>query len=184
MTSEYNDDNHREQAEEILLTFARFTVQFEIVCEAMRMAIMFALRSQGLKNQGMEQVIVGDTVSSELQLLLGALCSHIPGWDDADRLAVKQLLKEVKVLTEERNVVVHSAWRFGDAASEAKLVAVAIRQRTKQNSGAAADVQGVSASYLESLIHRLKACQILLHRLTTCINQPTYRVAPDFARPM
>jgi hypothetical protein len=105
MFSEFKDDQHRQQAEEILLTFGRFTVQFERVCEAMRHAIMFLLRCQGLRNQGMEQVIIGDKSSAELQVLLGALCNHMPTWNDDDRSAVKQMLKEVKYLTEQRNIV-------------------------------------------------------------------------------
>ena len=184
MFSEFNDDQHRQQAEVVLLALGRFTVQFERVCEAMRNAIMFALRSQGLKNQGMEQAIIGDTSSAELQVLLGALCNHLPNCDDEDRLVVKDLLKSIKEQTEQRNVVIHSAWRFGNTASELELFAVAIRQRTKQNTGAVPEVHGVTAAYLDQLINKMKGTQVLLQRLQTCLNQPQFKIATELDKPL
>lgn len=125
----------------------------------------------------MEQVIIGDTSSAELQVLLGALCSHLPELDAADSAAVKALLKDIKELTEQRNVVVHSAWCFGSAASEIDLHAVVIRQRTKQNTGAVPEIHGLSASYLDELGMKLTAVQVKLHRLQICINQPQYKIS-------
>lgn len=184
MFSEFKDDQHKQQAEQLLLTFGRFNVQFERVCEAMRNAIIYTLRSQGLANQGMQQVIIGDTSSADLQRLLGALCNHLPAWDSDDHQALKNALKEIKELTEKRNVVVHSAWRFGDCASESELFAIAIRPRTKQSSGAVPEVWGFSASYLEDLIDRMKASQVLLQRLSTCLTQSGFKVATEFGRSM
>jgi hypothetical protein len=184
MYSEFKDDQHRQQAEEFLLALGRFTVQFERVCEVMRKAIMFALRSQGLKNSGMEQVVIGDTSSAELQVLLGAVFNHLPNQDDLDRAAVKALLKDVKELTEQRNVAIHSAWQFGGSSSEIELYAVAIRQRTKQNSGAVPEIHGISASYLDELGGKLKTAQLRLQRLVICISQPEFKVAIKLNEPL
>lgn len=175
MVSEFKNEEHRQQAERLMLKFGYFNVQFERVCEAMRNAIMFALRSQGLKNHGMEQVVVGDTSSAQLQVLLGAFCQHIPSWDDDDRGCLKKMLKEIKDLTERRNTVVHSAWRFGGDASDTELVAVAIRPRTKQNTGAAAEVWGIQETYLDELVFRLKKAQVYLQRLAICLTQNNFK---------
>jgi hypothetical protein len=180
--SEFKDAKHREQAEEILVALGRFTVAFERVCEAMRLGIMFALRSQGLNNPGMEQVIIGDTTSAQLQVLLGALFNHLPGQDDGDRGSVRSLLQEVKELTERRNIALHAAWRFGDGASECDLHAVAIRQRTKQNSGAHSEVHGISAAYLDELTEQAKAAQVRLQRLHICMNQSSFKVSTQLRR--
>lgn len=184
MASEFKDADHQQQAERLMLEFGRFNVQFERVCEVMRNAIMFSLRSQGLKNQGMEQVIVGDTSSAQLQVLLGAFCQHISTWDGEDRGCLKEMLKEIKELTEKRNTVVHSAWRFGSCASDAELVAVSIRPRTKQNTGAAAEVWGIQESYLVELIGRLKRVQIQLQRLCTCLVQQDFKFSVEYKKPM
>lgn len=178
----FKDDKHREQAEEILLALGRFIVAFERVSEAMRYGIMFALRSQGLNNQGMEQVMIGDTASAQLQALLGALFNHLPGQDDEDRNSVRSLLAEVKALTEQRNIAVHAAWRFGGNASEFDLYGVAIRQRVKQNSGAHSEVHGISASHLDELTEQAKAAQVKLQRLHICMNQSSFKVSTELRR--
>lgn len=177
MISEFKDKRHQQQAEEILLTLGKFTVQFERVCEAMRQAIIYSLRSQGLKNCGMEQVIIGDTSSAELQVLLGALCRHVPDWDDEDQVAIKAMLRDIKEITETRNIVIHSAWRFGNIASEADLMAVAVRQRTKQNSGAVPEIWAVTAPYLEELIQKMRMYQAQLQRLQICLVQSGHKPA-------
>lgn len=61
--SEFADDAHRAQAEEFLLELARFAVAFERVCEAMRHAIVLTFQSEGLKHQGLAQVVIGDKAS-------------------------------------------------------------------------------------------------------------------------
>lgn len=181
--SEFKDDKHRKQAEEFLLAMGRFIVAFERVCEAMRYGIMFSLRSQGLRNDGMEQVIIGDTSSAQLQVLLGALYSHLPNQDKEDDQAVRTLLKEIKELTEQRNVVVHTSWRLGKPPSGVTLYAAAMRPRTKQNFGAIPEFRGLSASHLKQLSARSKAAQVKLNRLTACITQPSFKVSTELSKP-
>lgn len=75
--------------------------------------ILYIFQSEGLKHQGLSQVIIGDKGSAELQVMLGALVAELYArTDDEDRLAVHNLLGEVMALTEQRNVVILSAWRF------------------------------------------------------------------------
>lgn len=171
------------EGDEAMLALGRFNVHFERVCESMRHAIRFALRSQGLQNQQMEQVIIGDTAAAELQVMLGALCSHLPYFDDSDQKVLREFWKELKELTEQRNVVVHSAWQFLENPSP-EAVALAVRQRTKQNSGAVAEVRGLSVGHINELIERAKRAQVLLARLTTSITQPQFRLSKLFADPL
>jgi hypothetical protein len=97
--SEFADDEHRAQAEELLLELGRFAVAFERVCEGMRHAVLCILESEGLLHQRLAQVIIGDKASSELQVLLGALFAELRSrTDKADQSAVQALLKEVKNL--------------------------------------------------------------------------------------
>ena len=104
--------------------------------------------------------------------------------DEADLKAVHALLKEVKELTEARNVVIHSAWSFGQNAAFAELYATAIRPRTKQNRGAVPEIHGISAQYLRQLTERSNALQIKLQRLQNCIIQDGLNVATELSRPV
>lgn len=74
--SEFANDEHRAQAEEFLLEHGRFCIAFERVCEAMRYAILWIFQSEGLKHQGLAQVVIGDKSSAELQVILGALFTN------------------------------------------------------------------------------------------------------------
>ena len=184
-SSEFADDEHRAQAEELLLDIGRFAVAFERVCEGMRYAVIFMFQSQGLQHQGLAQVVIGDKTSAELQALPGAMFSELRArTDEADQKAVHALLKEVKELTEARNVVIHSAWSFGQNAAFAELYATAIRPRTKQNKGAVPEIHGISAQYLRQLTERSNALQIKLQRLQNCIIQDGLNVATELSRPV
>ena len=183
--SEFADDQHRAQAEEFLLEHGRFCIAFERVCEAMRYAILWIFESEGLKHQGLAQVVVGDKASAELQVILGALFTELRArYGDEDRSAVRALLKEVKELTEARNVVVHSAWRFGKNAAYAELYATTVRPRTKQNHGAVPELQGVSAAYLRQLTRQSTEIQTKLQRLHQCILRSGLNVAAHLAEPL
>lgn len=94
------------------------------------------------------------------------------------------MLKEVKELTEERNVVVHSAWRFGNNAAYAELYATTVRPRTKQNRGAVPELQGISAAYLRQLTRRSNEVQVKLQRLHQCILRSGLKVAAHLAEPL
>jgi hypothetical protein len=183
--SEFADDEHRVQAEELLLELGRFAVAFERVCEGMRHAVLCIFESEGLLHQRLAQVVIGDKASAELQVLLGALFTELPNRaDKADQSAVQALLKEVKNLTESRNTVIHSAWRFGKNAAYAELFATSVRPRTKQNKGAVPVVQGISASYLKELTERSNALVVKLQRLQDCVVQKSLKVADELASPL
>jgi len=183
--SEFADGAHRAQAEELLLELGRFAVAFERVCEGMRNSIISIFHSEGLKHQGLSQVVIGDRASAELQVLLGALFAELRArTDDEDRTSVHALLTEVMELTKQRNVVIHSAWRFGSNAAFAELYATAIRPRTKLKTGAVPEVHGISAQYLRQLIAKATELQVKLQRLNYCILQQSFKVATELAKPL
>lgn len=184
MIKEFADENHQSQAEEFIMELGKFVLAFERVCDAMRYLIMFSLRSQGLKNQGIEQVIVGDKAAAALQVLFGAIYCELPEQDELDRKCVKDLLNDFKEITEKRNILLHSSWNLGSGAADPELYAATIRYRAKQNSGSGAEVHGYSASYIRDLSNQLKRIQVLLQRLQYCVTQNEFKVSSEFAKPL
>lgn len=183
--SEFRNDAHRAQAEELLLELGSFIVAFERVCECMRSTIIQIFHSEGLQHQGLSQVIVGDKASAELQILLGALFSELSTTTDtADQQAVHDLLAEIKKLTGVRNRVAHSAWRFGNNAAMGELYATSNRPRTKQKMGAVSELQGISAQYLRSLTKSASAIQVKLQRLNYCLLQKGFKVSVELTKPL
>ena len=184
MPKEFSDEKHQNQAEDFIMELGKFVLAFEYVCDIMRYLIMFSLRSQGLNNQGIEQVIVGDKAAGELQILLGAIYCELPEQDESDRKCIKNLLKDFKEITEKRNILLHSSWNFGSGPTDQKLYAETVRFRAKQNSGSGTEVHGYSASYIRDLSNQLKRVQVLLQRLQYCITQTGFKVSFEFAKPL
>jgi len=183
--SEFADDEHKAQAEELLLELGRFAVAFERVCEGMRNVIVCIFQSEGLRHQGLSQVVIGDKASAELQVLLGALLAELRARvDEVDLKSIHSLLAEVMDLTKQRNVVIHSAWRFGNNAAFAELYATAIRPRTRQKKGAVPEIHGISALYLRQLISKAAELQVKLQRLQYCVLQQGFKVATELAKPL
>jgi hypothetical protein len=182
MIKKYANDKHQQQAEEFIFAVGNFVIEFERVCDTIRYIIMFALRSQGLNNQGMEQIIIGDKSSAELQLLLGALFCELPNQDSEDENEVKNLLKDIKKLTEKRNILLHSNWNLGSEASQDEFYAATVRCRTKQTKGASTEVHGFSASYIDRLSSEARRIQVLLQRLQYCICQTGFKVATELRK--
>ena len=167
-----------------MLELGHFAIEFERVCEAMRYAVIVIFHSEGLKHQGLSQVVIGGKASAELQVLLGALFSELrTRFDNDDRKAVRLVLKEVKDLTERRNQVLHTAWHFGVGAREFELMAVAIRPATAQNKGAVPEHHGMTPSYLRELSQFAKKQQVMLARLQTCILQKGFSPAKELGKP-
>ncbi len=148
----------------------------------MRFLVMFILRSQGLQNANMEQVIIGNRRAAELRDLLGALYAELPGQDEEDRSAVQQLLQSIRKVTEKRNLLVHSDWYLGTEASEDEFTSGAIRFRAKAREGAVVEQHWASSSYVNELTRDAEKCQVLLHRLQTCVCQSGFKVAVQFGR--
>jgi hypothetical protein len=184
MTNRFADDTHKLQAEEFIFELGRFVLAFERICEEMRYNVMFMLRSQGLQNSGIEQVLIGDKVSAELQVLLGAIFCELPAQDEEDRRCVKELLKSIKGLSEIRNILLHNAWNLGTEAADSELVAGIVRFRTKQSRGSEVEVHGYSASYLRELIQEAERIQVLMQRLQYCIIQKGFKVSTEFTKMM
>jgi len=180
MFKKYENKKHEEQANEFIHELGKFVLSFERVCESMRFAIIFMLRSQGLSNENMAYVIVGDKSSFELQVLVGALFMEMPNKDDKDKKIVKNLLKRIKDITEKRNLILHNSWDLGKIASWGpEILAVATRFRTKQNSGADVQPHGINPSYLRELSKELIEIQVLLQKLITCIVQTQFKVSEE-----
>jgi len=184
MFKRFADEKHREQAEGFLLSLGKFVLAFEQVCTAMRHLVMFILRNQGLKNAGMEQVIIGNRRAAELRELLGALYAELSGQDEDDRKVVQDLLQSIETVTSKRNILVHGDWHLGREAAEGEFMTGSLRFRAKRNDGAIIEQHVASSSYVDDLTQQAETCQILLQRLQYCICQTGFKVAVELRKPL
>jgi hypothetical protein len=130
----------------------------------------------------MEEVIIGDKAAAELRELMGAIYCELPNQDEADKEAVRKLLKSILTLTEKRNILLHSNWQLGSKAAEGEFYASALRFRKKQNKGAVPELYGHSSEYVHSLSEEARRIQIYLSRLQYCICQKGFKVSKEFSK--
>lgn len=184
MFSEFADRKHREQAEGFLLSLGKFVLAFERVCAAMRNLVILVLRNQGLKNQGAEQVVIGKPGAKDLQRLLAALCAELPGLDEDDCAAVKDLVACIDKLITERNLLVHSDWHLGVEADENELKAVSFKFKATPSRGAFIQEHWRSPSEVQEWTRNARECQVRLQRLQYCVNQTGFKVAAELRKPL
>lgn len=183
MIEQFATESDQDGVDEFLMTLGKFVIAFEQICDSMRYVIMFSLRSQGLANQGMEQVIIGGKAAAELQVLLGAIYQQLPNQDKDDRASVTKLLKEIKTITEERNVLLHSCWQFGIEGEERLLSAITLKFKPCQNSDSTFKAYNCAASDIHILSVRLEGIQTQLQRLQACVTNNKAKVSTELAKP-
>jgi len=182
MFSEFRDQKHRAQAETFLLALGRFVLAFERVCAAMRILVMLVLRKGGLANQPMAQVIISKPQAKELRDLLGALLLELRDLDEDDRTAITELIRRVEKLTEERNRLVHSDWHLGVEPAETELTAASYRFKATPSRGACFEELCRCASEIEQQTLEAKSCQVLLQRVSYCVNQAGFKIATELRK--
>jgi hypothetical protein len=104
-----------------MLSLGKFVVEFERVCAAVRNLILFSFHREGLNNQALAQVIVGDKAAAELRTIFGALFEELRDQNKEDKKAVQSLLARFDKLCSFRNSLLHSEWYLGDEAEKNEL---------------------------------------------------------------
>jgi hypothetical protein len=182
--SEFATDKQEEQGLEFRQQLGSFVIAFERMCEAMQVVIVTVLKVQGLTNDSMAHVLVGDLTSSPLQKLLGGVYSHLDGQSEQDRCAVKDLLKEIASITERRNEVLHSVWRFPTSVFEDDIEPVGSKMHVSGKNGADLKHFQYSAADLETFVNDAERCQVKLNRLQRCVANKDASVSKEFSRMM
>ena len=170
----------------IFTSLGRFIVSFEKVCAAMRQCIHIIFHREGLKNQGLSQVVVNGKPFSILREVLAATYSELRDQDKDDRAIVAKLLIEVNALAEERNRLLHAEWftnsNYEGATDE--FIALTIKLSASQKDGAYFVPVGVSAASLECSKVNATRSLARLKQLAVCLNQSGYKVSEFLARPL
>jgi hypothetical protein len=184
--SEYESPEHEEKATALLAELGRFIVAFERVCVGMRGCIYAAFHKEGLRNQGLSQVIVNGQAAAALRTLLGAIFAELKDQDEDDKACVKSLLKEIEALAARRNSLMHAEWHLNydyEGATD-EFYALAHKPSTSQRNGACDECIDVNKDSLTASIEDAKRAQVLLRRLCYCLAQKGFKVSTEFARSM
>lgn len=110
LTMEPNEQPQKVAVEAILASYGRFCVTFELAVFRLRTLLEAVLRIEGLKNQGVVQVLFANQTAEPLRALLYPLIAQIRTLTKEESKAINNILTRFQDLIEQRNVVVHSTW--------------------------------------------------------------------------
>jgi hypothetical protein len=183
---QYDNADHEAKAKTVLAGLGEFVIAFERVCAEMRSCILCAFRREGLKNQGLSQVVINKSAVEALRSTLGGLFSELRGQDGEDKNAVKNLLARIDNLGSTRNELLHAEWYlnydYEDASDE--FTALALKHNTSQNGGAYSLKIPVTKAILDEHVKEATEILVLLRRLAICLNQNGFKVSETLSRPL
>ena len=112
---ELHDRQTAEQYEQI----GRFVVGFENACTSLRDGILFSLQIDGLRTQGLVQILTNNKFMTAAPLIEAyeAIMTEVGARaDPIQKKNLEQVSKEFRKLMGERNRIVHGHWFIGYAA--------------------------------------------------------------------
>ena len=186
MFYQYDNKEHEEKAKEVLSGLGEFVIAFERVCAEMRSVILCIFRKEGLKNQGLSQIVVNKSAAEALRTSLGGLYSELRDQDEKDIKLVKQLLSRVDKLGSIRNKLLHAEWflNYDYENANDKFTALALKHSTSQNSGAYSLTIPVSKESLNAHVREATEIQVMMRRFGLCMNQNGLKISDVLSKPL
>ena len=159
-----------EQTEDLYAALGRFAVEFEHVCNYLRVIIMTILNKEGLKNEQVMQILLADLTAEPLRSLVVSLIPQTHKLSQTDKKIVSRILKNVQDLTKNRNDVLHGTWFIGWASvGETEFKNAPGLKFKKDKSGAATKSFNWTVGEFVELTEKATQLWGLLERLNGCI---------------
>jgi hypothetical protein len=171
------DEKHTDQIQELMSCLGKFIVEFERICAEIGHLIIFIFEREGLKNQSLAQVVIGNKAAADLRLLFGALYSELNDQDEDDRKSVHNLLNRFDKLSSVRNNLIHVYWSFGNQSGEQELDAITTKFKTKQKIGSQYIEKKVTASLINQYAFEARKQLVLFRRLGICLFQGNHKTS-------
>lgn len=173
------DQKHQDQIDQLMLSLGKFVVEFERVCAAVRNLVLFTFHREGLKNQALAQVVIGDKAAAELRTIFGALFEELRDQDKEDKKVVQSLLSRFDKLSSLRNSLLHSEWYLGvgNEAENKELEALTVKFCSKQTKGAECRQRFITPTLIDKYALEARKQLVLLNRLSISIVQKGFKVS-------
>lgn len=177
-----SDIKHGEQIDELMCSLGKFIVEFERVCASIQYLVVFVLEKDGLRNQQLAKIVVGDKAARELRILFGTIYQELPEQDADDKKSVKDLLNRFDKLAEFRNELVHANWGLGDEAGDEELTAVLQKIKNKPTKGLIHKRAPISKSLIDRFALEARKQLVLFRRLSVALLQSGFKTSDHMNR--
>lgn len=113
MNQDERDKKRKKDTDELYRSIGEFIVNFEHVCHAIQLGIVFILKKSGLRDQKISQIILAGMTADPLRTLFESLVGETQELNDNENKILKNILNRFQELTSQRNDIVHSTWFIG-----------------------------------------------------------------------
>jgi hypothetical protein len=158
------------QTNELHSAIGEFIVEFEQVCHAISVCIIFILHKNGLQNQKIAHILLAGLTAEPLQSMLHSLIIEVHKPDKEEKEIIKNIFTRFKKLTEKRNETVHSTWFIG-WASEDDIDFSTARGSKYYRSTTNNEIKNieVKSQYFDELTEEARKLKGLFYRLDGCL---------------
>lgn len=168
-----DEDNKRKldaQTEDLYAALGHFAVEFEHVCEYLRVIIMTILSKEGLANDRVMEILLADLTAEPLRSLVASLVAETQKLSQTDRKIISTILNWMQELTKNRNDVLHATWLIGWASiGDTECKAAPGKKFKKDKTGVATKTFIWTVDDFNKLTEEATKLWRLLARVNACI---------------
>ena len=163
-------DRTEELQRELYPTIGKFAVSFERVCYALKMGISELMEVEGLSNDRITDILIGDLTLFPLQSIFRALIAETGKITPDNQYIIDNIFKRIVKLGEERNKIIHSAWFIDYKNRKALRAKMLTGHKPGYNKkGAKPSWFNYPISEIKKMIKEANVLSDLVHQLGICI---------------
>lgn len=164
----------KKQTEEIYIEYGKFIVMFEHMVETLRSCIINVFMfNQDVERDYIEILLNGFRIKDYTAKINAIYCLIYPD-DEQGKLLVKNLLKKINDLNEQRNKVVHGLWYIGFCGHEdADFSEATLIDRKLKKGALYQSHENHTAEKLKILFKEAAKLHGLIGRLAWCLKEPS-----------
>lgn len=148
----------------------KFCVDFEEFNRSMESSISQIFYNQGLDNQKLHAIILAGCTAAPLRDMLQSLIGELIGTEENQRVLSKTF-RELQMLIEERNNIIHSKWLIYGVESDENMSEVLARGEKlhRNKEGGAIKNTLLTKENILALINQCRQARVIVSLLSRCV---------------
>lgn len=163
----------KSQQEDIYSSYGKFAVEFENLCRALRINILFAHIKYGLSEQEITRIMLADLTAYPLIIKCRAIIAFIYKEKPEFIRHLDPIFKACLNINEKRNVIIHGSWSFTEINehninSDHSFNKVSGYKNKISKKGVKMDILEFGSEEFNSLTKQVKHIQSLIYDIQKC----------------
>jgi hypothetical protein len=168
---ESRQDKFKRETAELYQAYGKFAIEFEQMCNSMRICLIFAMHAHGLTEQRLIRIMLADLTADPLIKRLRATVGILYEKRPEDIKYLTPLFKFCIDINEKRNEIIHGTWYIGWTSAEQNEFNTASGMKEKlTKDGLRLDSYNYNPKEFSDLTEKVILANTLINRLHGCIS--------------